>query len=59
MVLIRMDEVQTMDIPAIKKIDFFLKVKSIKPDQSFSEKRKKSKSEEKEDKKKNQIDLRV
>jgi len=48
-----------MDINAIKKVDFTLKVKSIKPDQSFSDKRKKSKAKEMEEKKKNQIDMRV
>ena len=48
-----------MDITIIKKIDEPYKVKSIRPDPSFSEKKKKPKSKEKEEKKKNQIDMRV
>jgi hypothetical protein len=48
-----------MDINSLKKIDFTLRVKRIKPDQFSSDKKKRSKFEEKEEKKKNQIDVRV
>jgi len=54
-----MDEVQNMDINSLKKIDFTLRVKRIKPDQFSSDKKKKLKSWEKDEKKKNQIDVRV
>jgi hypothetical protein len=49
----------TMDINALKKIDYTLKVKSVKPDQFSSDKKKKLKSREKEEKKNNQIDVRI
>jgi hypothetical protein len=48
-----------MDIGFLKKIDFTLRVKKIKPEQSFSNKKKKPKPEEKEEKNKNKIDMRV
>jgi hypothetical protein len=49
-----------MDVEFLKKIDFPLRVIKIKPDQqSFSDKKKKSKLPEKEEKKKNKIDVRV
>ena len=48
-----------MDIEFLKKIDFNLRVKRIKPEQSFTNKKKKPKPEEKEEKNKNKIDVRV
>jgi hypothetical protein len=48
-----------MDIESLKKIDFPLKVKRDKPDQSSDRKKKKGKTPEKEERKKNRIDLRV
>jgi hypothetical protein len=48
-----------MDIDSLKRIDFTLRVKRIKPDRFISDKKKKSNSREKEEKKKNQIDVRA
>jgi hypothetical protein len=48
-----------MDIESLKKIEFPLKIKREKPDQSFSNKKKKPKHPEKEEIKKNRIDVRV
>ena len=48
-----------MDIETLNKIDFTLRVKSVKPDRFISNKKKRSKLKEKEEKKKNQIDVRV
>jgi hypothetical protein len=48
-----------MDVEILKKIDFTLRVKRVKPEQSFSDKKKKPKPEEKEEKNKNKIDVRV
>jgi len=48
-----------MDVEILKKIDFPIRVKRIKPEQSFSDKKKKPKPEEKEEKNKNKIDVRV
>jgi hypothetical protein len=48
-----------MDIESLKKIDLPLKVKREKPDQFLSNKKRKNKNPEKEETKKNRIDLRV
>jgi hypothetical protein len=48
-----------MDIESLKKINFPLKVKREKPDQFFSNKKKKPKTPEKKEEIKNRIDVRV
>lgn len=48
-----------MDIESLKKIDFTLKIKREKPGQFFSNKKKKSKPQEKEEKNKGRIDMKV
>jgi hypothetical protein len=54
-----MERGEKMDIESLKKIDFSLKVKREKPDQFYSNKKKKPKSQDKEEKSKNRIDMRV
>jgi hypothetical protein len=55
----RKERIKTMDIESLKKVDFPLKVKREKPDQFFSNKKKKSKPQEKENPNKNRVDVRV
>jgi hypothetical protein len=48
-----------MDINSLKKVDLTIRVKNVKPDQFSSDKKKKSRPKYKEEKKKNQVDMRV